>query len=100
MTSATDQEIEIGSPIRLTHMLHIQICVTSARHDRSRRPPCLSTAYELFVAYLQLQLPRRHIELDHVAVLDECQRAPGGSFRADVQHGGAVGGAAHPGVGD
>ena len=40
------------------------------------------------------------VELDHVAVAHQRQRPAGGRFGRDVQHDGAVGGAAHARVGD
>ena len=81
---AADQEVEIGAVMGLADVLDIQAGIAAGRHDRRRRLPRFAAARELFVRHHQLQPASRHVELDHVAVFDERQRAAGGGLGTDM----------------
>src|SRR5205814_7086587 len=85
----TFQKIEIATLVSLRDVLLIERA--EAALELRRRPlPRRAAARELVGAYLELQAARRHVELDHVAVLDEGQRTADAGFRRHVQHAGAV----------
>ena len=63
-------------------------------------PPFGAAALQLVLADQEVDLARLDVDLDHVAGPDQGQRAADRGLGRDVQDAGAVGGAAHPRVGD
>ena len=94
------QEIEIAALVGLRHVLR-----APARRSRAgtsapaaATPPAGARAPRRSTCSVSRRA--RHVELDHVAVLDERERAADARLRRDVQHAGAVARAAHPRVRD
>src|SRR5438874_11229810 len=80
-----DEKVEIGAVARLQHVIDVELPVTALERGLGRLPARAARG-ELAVAYYELQLALRHVELDLVAVAHERQRAAGGRFGRDVQH--------------
>ena len=93
------EEIEVAALVGLRDVLLVERA-EAALVARRRRLPRGAAARELGVAHLELELARRHVELDQVAVPHERERTADERLRRDVQHARAVARAAHPRVGD
>ena len=94
------EEVEVAALVGLRDVLQVQRAVAAAVLRRGRLPvgPAL---LQLLVGDVQRRAAARgHVELDHVAVADERERAADVRLRRHVQHAGAVAGAAHARVGD
>src|SRR5262245_58434685 len=91
------EKVEIAPLVRLRYVLRIE-AAEPPRGDGGARLPFGSASGELVVWHAQRQASAGDVERDHVAVADEGQRAPDEGFRGDVEHAGAVAGAAHPSV--
>src|SRR5437764_14158711 len=74
-----DEKVEIGAVARLQHVIDVELPVTALERGLGRLPARAARG-ELAVAYYELQLALRHVELDLVAVAHERQRAAGGRF--------------------
>src|SRR5439155_14229661 len=94
-----DQEVEVGAVVGLQHVVEVKAPVAARERRRGFLPRFLS-ARELPRWNLQRQFSLRDVELDLVAVFNQSERAAPGRLGADVQHHGAVRGAAHARVRD
>src|SRR6516225_1211834 len=105
---APQMSMDLGVGNRVAALEDVEIaafvCLTCVlREDRAEsppvarwgRPPRGATERELLVADMQREPPRRDVDLDRVAVLDQRERAPDKGFRRDVQNARAVARAAH-----
>src|SRR5262245_44645583 len=93
------EEVEIAAFVGLADMGGEHGAV-AAKIARRRWLPGRTAAVELLLAHVQMDAPRRDVDLDLVTVLDECQRTADEALRRHVQNAGAVAGAAHTTVRD
>ncbi len=97
--SAADQEIEVAALVGLQHVIDVEALVAAA-------PAVVGSGQfrqargQFLVADVQVQAALFAVQLDEVAVAHGGQRAACRGLGRHVQHHGAVGGAAHAGVGD
>src|SRR5262249_51119482 len=68
------QEVEVRALGGLEHVIEVELSVAARERDRGRRPPRPSPR-ELLVRDVECEAPARDVELDLIAVLDQCQRA-------------------------
>src|SRR5438876_6829185 len=94
-------EIEIAALVGLQNGLVEQMRVAApgpfGRRDGRKRRTAL---FQFLDVDQKIDASLADIEPDHVAVLDQRQRAADRGFRRDVQHDGAKGSAAHPRIRD
>jgi len=83
------QKIEIATAIRLQHMPLMQGTETTLKTRLGARPgrPALR---QFLVRDFDVQLARRHVEFDQIAVANKCERSADEGFRRDMQHTGAI----------
>ena len=93
------QKIKIAAFVRLRDALREERAVAALVNDFWLLPGGAALG-ELGVADFEFKLARGDIELDHVAVAHEGERAADKRFRRHMQHAGAVRSAAHAGVRD
>src|SRR3954467_14786419 len=67
--AGADQEVEVGTQVRLLHVVDVDLL--PAALGLRQRLPGRETACHLLVADLHLEAAGVHVELDHVAVLDD-----------------------------
>src|SRR6516225_9921648 len=88
------QEVKVAAFIGLRHMLLVEPDI-AALIDALRRRPGGFAAGELLARHVEMQLARLDVDLDHVAILHQGERAADRGFGRDMQHAGAEMGAAH-----
>src|SRR6267143_3145035 len=93
------EKVEIRAFVCLQHVVEIPAPV-APRERGLRLFPFPAPLRELLLRNKELEPALRDVELDFVAVLDECEHAARRGFRRDVQHHRSVGGAAHARVRD
>src|SRR5262245_19677005 len=92
------EEVEIAALVGLQHTLDIETLIAAARR-RLRRGPGLAALAQLLLIDEELEAPSRNVELDHVTVLHQSERAAARGFGRGVEDDGAIGRAAHAGIG-
>ena len=80
MPAAADEKIEVGAFVGLLHVIDVEPRIPSGRHDGLGLPPGGAPLGEHLVGDVEMQPAGFDVELDHVAVLHEGQRPPGGGF--------------------
>ena len=79
--------------MRLLHAVHINL-VPAAQRQLGCCPQRTSPR-QFRVAHVKMQTPARHVELNHVTALHQCQRTADRRFRRNMQNHRTVGRAAH-----
>src|ERR1700687_4534013 len=97
--ASTHQEIQIGAAIGLQDMFVIQFVVAPLENSPWRFPSSTPPRH-LGLGHIQMQSPRRDIQLNHVSWLYKREGTARGSFRRYMEHRRAIGGAAHHRIGD
>jgi hypothetical protein len=69
-SALSDQEIEIGAPIRLKHVIEVKLGVAACGRGR-RRFPRLTATRQFILADVQVQAATVDIEFNHVAVMHQ-----------------------------
>src|SRR5690606_26056042 len=93
------QKSEIAALWGLRHLLQVELPVAAIGARRgSWQTATLAPRLEFLLLDQKIQTAAGHIQPDPIASFYQRQGAPFGGLGADVQHDGAKGGAAHPGI--
>src|SRR3954463_15703716 len=93
------EEIEVAAFVGLADMSGEHGPVAAQVAWWRRLPGRLATS-EFFLADIQMDAARRHVDLDGIPGAHECQRSADEALRRHVKNAGAVAGAAHASVRD
>ena len=80
MPAAADEKVQIGALVGLLDVIDIQLCIPARGQHRFRFSPGLAASGEHVVSDVEVEPARFDIKLDHVAILHERERPPGGGF--------------------
>src|ERR1700758_5294852 len=98
-TALADEKVEVAARVCLLDVLGVKPGPAAGGGPRRRGPRGTPQCY-LVVGDIYAEGAGRNVEGDHVAGLDQGERAADGGLRGDVQHDRAVGGARHAAVTD
>src|SRR5689334_17384091 len=97
--AGADEEVEVGAGLGLGDVVDVEAGPPSGRVGEGGDGLGVGDALqELVVRDLDVDAAGVDVETDDIAGAHEGERPAGGGFGADVQHDGAVGGAAHAAV--
>src|SRR5437868_14475192 len=80
VSSTAYKKIEVRALIGLLDVIDVQPAVSARRNDRLRRTPRRTPSAQLRVVNIEVQTPRVDVQLDRVAIADECERAACSGF--------------------
>ncbi len=73
-SGSTSQNIQVSTQVGLLHVVDIKFHITPCCHG-FRRSPRFPSPFQFFIADIKMQSSVFHVELDHVAILDQRKRS-------------------------